>query len=126
MALSPDEVALANQGVGMMGQFNYARARDAFSRLAAAHPGRADLQIDLAIATLNRQGPGDDAEARRILESVLTANPREARAHYCLGLLLLNDGNAGEALPHFTFAAEHDGTDSYAAYLRGAMPFPGR
>ena len=62
-ALSPDEIALENRGAGLMGQFDFARAREAFAGPAAAHPGQADLQFNLAIAILNRQRPGDDIEA---------------------------------------------------------------
>jgi Tfp pilus assembly protein PilF len=118
-ALSPDEVALENRGVGLMGQFDYERAREAFARAAVGHPDRADLQTNLAIAILNRQRPDDDTEARRMLESVLAAHPEDLRAHYNLALLLLNDGNAREALAHFTFAAEHADTDAHAAYFVG-------
>jgi len=116
-ALSPDEIALENRGAGLMGQFDFARAREAFAGPAAAHPGQADLQINLAIAILNRQRPGDDIEARRILESVLGVHPDNVRAHYNLGLLFLNDGNAREALHHFAFAAEHAASDAHAAYF---------
>src|SRR5438067_386317 len=67
----PDEiVGLNNRGVGLMGQFNYDGAREIFARLATAHPDRLDLQVNLALATLNRQRDGDAEEARRILERV--------------------------------------------------------
>src|SRR5436190_10086754 len=49
-----DMVGLNNRGVGLMGQFDYDAARDIFVGLAAAHPDRLELQVNLAIATLNR------------------------------------------------------------------------
>src|SRR6266545_147325 len=63
-----DVVALNNRGVGLMGQFDYEQARDVFSRLAAQHPEQSDLQVNLAIATLNRQHEGDGSAALQILE----------------------------------------------------------
>lgn len=102
-----------------MGQFEYGQAREVFSRLAAAHPDRADLRINLAVATLHRQQDGDAAAARRILEQVLAADPDNLRAHYNLGLLLLHEGHAAEALPHFTYVTGRDSADAYAWYFLG-------
>jgi tetratricopeptide (TPR) repeat protein len=118
-----DVVALNNRGVGLMGQFDYGKAREAFALAANASPARLDVQINLAIATLNRQREGDDAEARTMLERVLAADPQNAKAHYCLGLLLLNAGRAADALPHFTFAADRDPADAYAQYYVGRSRF---
>jgi Flp pilus assembly protein TadD len=111
-----DLVGSNNRGVGLMGQFNFAAARDAFARLADAHPDRRDLQVNLAIATLNRQQDGDGEQARAILERVAAADPQNLRARYGLGLLLLNDGRAAEALPQFAFVAEQVPTDAFAEY----------
>jgi len=115
-APADDMVGLNNRGVGLMGQFNYDAARDIFVRLTAAHPDRLDLQVNLAIATLNRQRDGDAGEARRTFERVAAADPRNLRARYGLGLLLLNDGHTAEAQPQFAFVVEHDPTDAFAVY----------
>ena len=114
--VADDMVGLNNRGVGLMGQFNYDGAREIFARLATAHPERLDLQVNLAIATLNRQRENDVEEARRILERVSAADPRNLRARYGLGVLLLNDGHTADALPQFAFVAEHDPTDAFAIY----------
>jgi Flp pilus assembly protein TadD len=118
-----DIVDLNNRGVGLMGQFNYDGAREVFARVAAADPKRLDLQVNLAIATLNRQRDGDADDARRILERVTTADPGNLRAHYSLGLLLLNDGRAADALPQFAFVAGHDPGDAFAAYYLARCRF---
>lgn len=118
-----DVIALNNRGVGLMGQFDYGQAREVFARLASAHPEQRDLQVNLAIATLNRQQEGDAAEAQRVLDRVLAGDPQHVRAHYALGLLLLNDGRAADAMPHFTFAAEHAPGDAYAVYYVGRCRF---
>ena len=122
-APADDMVGSNNRGVGLMGQFNYDAARDIFVGLAAAHPDRLDLQVNLAIATLNRQREGDAEEARRILERVSAADPRNLRARYSLGLLLLNDGRTADALPQFAFVAEHAPADAFAAYYAARCRF---
>ena len=116
-------VGLNNRAVGLMGQFNYDAAREIFARLAAAHPDRFDLQVNLAIATLNRQREGDADEARRILERVSAADPLDLRARYSLALLLLNDGRTAEALPQFAFVAEHAPADAFAIYYAARCRF---
>ena len=114
---SVDEiVAQNNRGVGLMGQFDHDGARSVFAALSASSPRRLDLQVNLAIATLNRQREGDERDAMQILERVIAADPRHVKAHYALGLLLLNDGRPADALPHFTFAAEQTPADAHAAY----------
>ena len=118
-----DLVTVTNRGVGLMGQFDFAQARTVFADLAAAHPDRADLQVNLAVATLNRQQEGDDREAQQILQRVVLADPQNLRAHYSLGLVLLNDGRAADALPHFVTVADRDPTDAYAQYYVGQAKF---
>jgi Tfp pilus assembly protein PilF len=118
-----DLIALNNRGVGLMGQFEFGQAHDVFARLVTAHPTRLDLQTNLAIATLNRQQDGDDASAQQMLERVLAADPQQLRAHYALGLLLLHDSRAREALPHFSFAAGRAPRDPYTLYYVGQCLF---
>ena len=122
-APADDMVGLNNRGVGLMGQFNYDAAREIFARLAVAHPDRLDLQVNLAIATLNRQRESDADEARRILEHVSAADPLDLRARYSLALLLLNDGRTAEALPQFAFVAEHAPGDAFAIYYAARCRF---
>jgi tetratricopeptide (TPR) repeat protein len=115
---SDEIVGRNNRGVGLMGQFNFDAARDVFASLADAHPDRRELQVNLAIATLNRQQDGDSDKARAILERVSAAEPGNLRARYNLGLILLNDGRAADALPQFAFVAEHAPApgDAFAVY----------
>jgi Tfp pilus assembly protein PilF len=122
-AATGDLVTANNRGVGLMGQFDFDQARDVFAQLSASHPDRLDLQVNLAVATLNRQREGDDAEAQRILQKVLAADPQQFRAHYNLGLILLNDGRPADALSHFLFASEHERGDAYAVYYVGQCKF---
>lgn len=120
---TPDLVAANDAGVGRMGRFEFDEARAIFDDLARRAPGWLDVQVNLAIATLNRQGEGDEAATREVLERVLESDPEHLRAHYCLGLLFLNAGAAGEALPHLKKVADADPSDAYAAYYTGRSLF---
>jgi Flp pilus assembly protein TadD len=111
-----DLVVQNNRGVGLMGQFDFDRASEIFARLTDAQPDRRDLQVNLAIAILNRQHDGDAEKARSILERVSAADPGNLRARYSLGLLLLNDGRAADALTQFAFVAQHASGDAFAEY----------
>lgn len=108
-----------NRGVGLMGQFKYAAAEATFARLVASHPAWPDLQVNLAIATLNRQQEGDETRALRIVERVLAADPNQLRAHYVAGLLRLYIGETNQALLHFQQVTANDPRDAYAAYYLG-------
>jgi Tfp pilus assembly protein PilF len=122
-AAAGDLVTANNRGVGLMGQFDFDQARAVFARLSASHPDRLDVQVNLAVATLNRQREGDDAEAQRVLQKVISVDPEQVRAHYNLGLILLNDGRPAEALGHFLLASEHERADGYAIYYVGQCKF---
>lgn len=108
-----------NRGVGLMGRFAYEEARVVFDELAAGHPGEHDVRVNLAIATLNRQQDGDEQAALDILESVLAASPRHARANYVAGILQLRAGAMREAAERLEIAYERAPDDSHAAYFLG-------
>ena len=44
-----DRLRLSNEGVGLMGQFNYEKATDIFQRLSDDDPASVDSRVDLAI-----------------------------------------------------------------------------
>ncbi|MFZ0257994.1 MAG: FG-GAP-like repeat-containing protein [Gammaproteobacteria bacterium] len=115
----PAAIEANNRGVGLMGQFQYAAAEAAFARLVKAHPQWLDAQVNLAIATLNRQQEGDDTTALGIVERVLGVDPDHLRAHYVAGLLRLYAADTAQALVHFKRVTEADPKDAYAAYYLG-------
>ncbi|MCH7601757.1 MAG: VCBS repeat-containing protein [Planctomycetes bacterium] len=122
----PQLIAENNRGVGLMGQFNFAEAREVFAGLAETHPHWLDMQVNLAIASLNRQEEGDEAEALRILGVVIERDPSHLRAQYCSGLLKLYLESSEEAIAHFRLVAEADASDAYAAYYVGQCLFQKR
>ena len=117
-AQSPDAKAIEtnNQAVGLMGQFEYAQAHALFSELATHWPHWNDVRVNLAIATLNRQQPGDEMRALDIAREVLQAEPANLRAHYVAGLMQLYLGELAHALTHFEYVVEADPSDAHAAY----------
>ena len=114
----PDAAAIAanNHGVGLMGQFNYKEAEQAFAELAGQYPDWAAVRINLAIATLNRQREGDEAAALALAEQVLEDDPANLRAHYVAGLLRLYLTSPAQAQVHFQRVVDGDPADAYAAY----------
>ncbi|MCA9290496.1 MAG: VCBS repeat-containing protein, partial [Phycisphaerales bacterium] len=117
--LDDQTVALNNRGVALMGQFDYPAARAVFRQVVDRAPGWLDGRVNLAIATLNCDGEAEIAEAMQILGDVLTEDPDQLRAHFCLGLLLRHIGRMDEATTHFKVVVEHDPTDAFALLYVG-------
>ncbi|MHC5002704.1 MAG: FG-GAP-like repeat-containing protein [Planctomycetota bacterium] len=109
-----------NHAVGLMGRYDYEAARRIFAELAQERLAGADVRVNLAIATLNRQGEGDTEAALAILQEVLVEEPDHLRARYCTGLLTLYLGSPDDALGHFRLVADADSADAYAAYYVAA------
>jgi len=114
-----DVIALNNRGVGFMGRFEYEMARQAFEQAATIDADNADLKVNLAIATLNRQREGDEQRALTILDEALRLDSNNLRAEYCKGLLRLYLQSPQEAQPHFKKVVDADARDAFAAYYLG-------
>ena len=116
---SAEAIAEHNRAVAYMGQFDYSTAHDIFAELAAAYPEWEAVQVDLAIATLNRQQVGDSERAKQLLGKILQQHPDNLRAYYCRGILELDGGDPETASKMFEHVAQADPTDAYAAYYAG-------
>jgi tetratricopeptide (TPR) repeat protein len=114
--MPPEAIAGNNRGVGLMGSFRYEDARSQFQELSEQYPDWLDVRVNLAIATLNRQQPGDEQAALELVGEVLAADPAHLRAHYVSGLLHLYLSSPAVAQPHFERVANADPDDAYAAY----------
>ncbi len=117
--LDADGVAANNRGVAYMGRFDFESAIEVFSALAERYPDNPDIQVNLAIATMNRQQEGDEETAKAIFDRTLQNDPSNVRAAYNSGLIDLHRGNAEAALPHFLQATEADPTNAEAFYQIG-------
>lgn len=115
----PDTIATNNRGVALMGRFDFEAAEKVFAGLVNQHAGDADLQVNHAIAVLNRQQEGDQATAMAILDGVLSEVPNHLRGRYVRGLLHLQEGDSQAAYDDFHAVAEADPNDAETAYHVG-------
>lgn len=111
------QLAELDRGVGLMGRFEFAPAREVFAALAARYPGWPEARLDLAIATMNRQQEGDERAALELLKALARDRPDDMRAAYVLGLLTLHAGAPKEAEPLLRSVVEADPDDAYARYF---------
>ena len=118
-AIAPALLAEHDRGVALMGRYEYAAAEEIFSRVSAQAPQWLDAQVNLAIATLNRQQEGDEQLALDILGAVLAEEPQQLRALYTSAILHLYLGDAETAAEGFRKVALADPQDAYAAYFLG-------
>ena len=118
-AITPELVERNNRAVGLMGQFDFNAAVDAFAAIQAGVPDWPEGRLNLAIALMNRQGGGDPPRAETLLRELLETPAVARRARYVLGLLLAHDGRDAEAIPLLTSVANSDPPDGFAAYFVG-------
>ena len=106
-----------NRGVGLMGYFDYEAARRIFQQLHEKYPRQADIEVNLAIALMNRQQGDDEAQALKEFEAVATTHPENVRAGYCAGLLEFRRGELANAARYFKAVLASDPQDAYTAYF---------
>ena len=115
-----DLICLNNQGVGQMGNFDYANAVVTFEKLIESSPNVWTLaQQNYAIALLNRQKPKDEEKALKLAQDLVKKNDSNLVAHYIVGILNFNQGMCDQALPHFQQITKKDPSDGYALYFSG-------
>jgi hypothetical protein len=109
-----------NRGIGLMEQFDYARAADAFREATRLAPQWLPGRINLGIALLNQARPESLDEAVRLFEGVLAAEADSPHAHYCLGIIGYHQGqDLDAAAGHFEAVTRHDPADAHAWYFLG-------
>src|SRR5262245_56504592 len=86
-----------NRGVGLMEQFQYGKAIEAFEDVLRLAPDWRPAQINLGIALLNKGEPDYLKRATRVFQKVLASEPDNPYAHYCLGIIFYHQGQAEEA-----------------------------
>ncbi len=104
-----------SRGVGYMEQYNYVDAEKAFREVVDMSPQWTTGRINLAIALLNQNKPETLSEATTLLRAVLQDEPDNPHAHYSLGIILNQAGDAA-ATPHFEAVTKIDPTDAHAWY----------
>ncbi len=125
--MSPDDhyalVATFNRGAALMEQYRYSDASKCFAEVVKAQPDWMAARFNLGLAYLNMQGmEGAQAHldlARDEFLAVLNNNPKDAYAHYCLGLLYEHLGEAESAATHYKAVAEIAPDDPHVLYKYG-------
>jgi tetratricopeptide (TPR) repeat protein len=118
-AAAPDAAAIAlnNRGVGLMGRYDYQGALAVFAQLAQQYPQQRAFRFNAAVALMNRQLDGDEAEALARFDDLLAGQPDDLRARYCAGLLEFRRGELERAANHLESVLAADPHDPYAAYF---------
>lgn len=114
---STAQIAENNLGVALMGQYNNEAARDVFADLLGQQPDWTDVEVNLAIATLNRQQPEDELRALEMVERILQDHPNHIRARYIAALMRFYIGQSQQALAHFEVLIEKAPHDAHVAYF---------
>jgi tetratricopeptide (TPR) repeat protein len=97
-------------------------ARKQLEQIIDRSPGHREARLLLAEVLLSENRPG---EAVRHVEAVLQANPRDAHAHYTVGLLLDATGRTEEAAAHYREAARIEPANRlYRLACRQPRPSP--
>ena len=117
--LSEEVISRHNRAVAQMGAFDYQQAAQSFNELVNDYPAWDFARVNLAIATLNRQQPGDEEQALALAAQVLERLPDNKRAAYISGILHFNQGNIEQATDFFARVNALDPDDAYAAYYHG-------
>ncbi len=117
--ISTEVIAHLNAGAGLMGQFEFEKARVAFEAALAIDPTNPYAKIDAAIAQLNQSAEGSQALALEKFTALVGDPTVGLRATYCAALAQLFLGDCAAALKSFTRVSTEDPTDAYAAYYTG-------
>src|SRR5262249_34226510 len=131
-------MAANNRGVGHMEQFQYDDAVTDFEEAVRLAPDWLPAQINLGIALLNAGGKRDAKKkfdlprpdnsplsdpaldrAVAIFQDVLSHDPDNLHAHYCIGVIEQHRNKLAEAYPHFDFVTRRDPEDAHAWLRKG-------
>ncbi len=110
-------IALNNHGVGLMGRFDYDGALRVFEQLEGQYPQQTTFRFNRAVALMNRQLDGDEADALRRFDALAAEHPDALQVRYCAGLLEFRRGELERAAQHLKAVLAADPHDPYAAYF---------
>ena len=112
-------VSLMNEGVGMMGRFDFEAAGRCFEDALTLRPDSPLAALDRAISVLNRTETGSQSRALELLQDILTNDPRNLRANYCSAIALLYLGRPEEAISPLEIVLKQAPDDAYGNYFMG-------
>jgi tetratricopeptide (TPR) repeat protein len=101
-----------NHGVGLMGQLDYRLAVKDFEQVVQMAPDWQLGHINQGIALLNLNNDESRARTQQIFDAVLSKDPDNLHAHYCLGILNLYAKDSSVAISHFETVVRLDPNDA--------------
>ncbi len=113
------------RGVGLMDQFDYAAAAQAFEEAVRLDPVWLPGQINLGIALLNTNEPANLQRALDLFQKVLDKDPDNVHAHYCMGIIYFYRNQLAEAAQQFETVTRLDPNDPHA-WLHRALATPNK
>ncbi len=113
----PEALAELERGAGLMGQFEFQRAEEAFRHAQSLAPTWWIPQFNVAVAVLNQTSEGAQERAIALLEPLKKVPQAKQRAEYCTALALMFLGKPAEALPIFQGLATAHQQDAYAQFF---------
>lgn len=119
VAMSEKAAALLNAGAGLMGEFEFEKASEAFGGVLAIDANNPYARLDAAIALMNQTQDGSQARAIELFKP-LCADPIVGdRANYCIALnnLYLGEVESARVLLEKLSVTHTD--DAFVAYYLG-------
>ncbi len=117
------DLAAFNRGAALMEQYRYSDAAKEFRQVIQNEPHWAAARFNLGLAYLNMQGSEGAQDhldmAKEEFSKLLEANPDDAYAHYCLGMLYEHLGEAEKAAAEYKAVAKIDPDDPHVLYKYG-------
>ena len=111
--------SLMNEGVGLMGRFDFEAAGRCFEAALTLRPESSLAALDRAISILNRTENASQSRALELFEELLQSDPRNLQANYCSAIALLYLGRPEEAVPHLEIVLNQLPDDAYGNYFMG-------
>jgi Tfp pilus assembly protein PilF len=112
-------IVLNNKGVGLMEMYEYADAAEAFQKARDAAPDWPTPHINYAIARMNQANEPDLLVAMEVLSQLLSRDPENLHAHYCMGIIIKYRNQLAEAVKHFEKVVALDDSDAGAWFHLG-------
>jgi Tfp pilus assembly protein PilF len=113
-----DAIRANNRGAALMEQFKHAQAAEEFLKVTKGAPSWAPGFVNLGLAYFYNR---DNDKAEAAFREAVRLDPALVQAHYGLGMLLKNLGNAGEAIAALDKAGALDPEDADLLYNLGLL-----
>jgi putative PEP-CTERM system TPR-repeat lipoprotein len=96
-------------------------AESSLLRSLKSEPSRTSVKLELASLYSNKPGTGREADARRLIDEVISSDPRNIQAYYLLARLELFSGHRDKAIAVYQKIHELDKSDVQALYKEGLL-----